>query len=297
VTEAGPGRTVLVTGASSGIGRAACHRLAAQGSRLVLASRSEEALDRTRQECAGRGARDVLAVPTDVGDGDAVEKLFRRSEERLGRVDAVVHAAGVVAYGRFEDIPADVFDQVVTTNLIGTANIARAALRHFGEHEGSLVMLGSVLGKMATPYMSPYASSKWAVQGLARTLQIEARARKNVKVTLVSPGSVNTPIYDQAATFTGRGGHPPLPVISAEKVARAVVDALDEPRREIAVGPANLLMSTGFRLLPGVFDLLVGPLMRTLGQGRSSVDPTPGNVFEPQPGLEAVRGRWPHLWG
>jgi NAD(P)-dependent dehydrogenase (short-subunit alcohol dehydrogenase family) len=295
--EKGPGRTVLVTGASSGIGRATCHRLAAQQARLVLASRSQEALERTRQECAGRGARDVLVVPTDVGDADAVDELFRRAGERFGRVDAVVHAAGVVAYGRFEDVPAEVFDRVVTTNLIGTANVARTALRSFGERGGSLVMLGSVLGKMATPYMSPYASSKWAVQGLVRTLQIEARARKNVEVSLVSPGSVNTPIYDQAATYTGHGGHPPLPIVSPERVARAVVDALDKPGRDISAGPANLLMSTGFRLLPGVFDVLVGPLMRTLGQGRSSVGPNRGNVFEPQPDLEAVRGRWPHLWG
>lgn len=297
MTEPPAGRTVLVTGASSGIGRASCHRLAAQGARLVLASRSEEALELTRQECAARGAQDVLVAPTDVGDADAVDSLFRRAEERFGRVEAVVHAAGVVAYGRFEDIPADVFDRVVTTNLTGTANVGRAALRSFGEEGGSLVVLGSVLGKMATPYMSPYASSKWAVAGLVRILQIEARTRKNVHVSLVSPGSVNTPIYDQAGTYTGHRGHPPLPVTSPERVARAVVSALDKPGRDIAVGPANLLMSTGFRLLPGVFDALVGPLMRTLGQGSASAEPGPGNAFEAHPELEAVRGRWPHLWG
>jgi len=297
VTPGAGSRTVLVTGASSGIGRATAHRLAAQGARLVLAARSEESLERTRQECLARGAEEVLVVATDVGDRDAVADLFARAEDGFGRVDAVVHSAGVVTYGRFEDVPPEVFDRVVATNLVGTANVARAALRAFGAGGGSLVVLGSVLGKMATPYMSPYASSKWAVQGLVRTLQIEARARRNVHVSLVSPGSVNTPIYDQAGSYTGRPGHPPLPVISADRVARAVVSALDKPGRDIAAGPANLVMVAGFRLLPGLFDLLVGPMMRVLGQGRGSVGPNPGNVLEPQPEKEAVRGRWPHLWG
>jgi short-subunit dehydrogenase len=289
---------VLITGASSGIGRATAHQLSAQGARLVLAARSDETLEKTRQECVGRGASEVLVVPTDVGDGDAVQALFDAALARFGRLDAVVAAAGVVAYGRFEDIPADVFDRIVTTNVLGTANVARAALRSFDdEHDGSVVVLGSVLGKIATPYMSPYASSKWAIQGLVRTLQIEARSRKNVHISLITPGGVDTPIYDQAGSYTGRPGSPPPPVISPERVARSVVAALDKPGRDIAAGPANLLMVTGFRLLPGVFDVLVGPMMRALGQGRQSVPANPGNVFEPDPDKEAVHGRWPHIWG
>jgi short-subunit dehydrogenase len=298
VTEAEAPRTVLITGASSGIGRATAHQLASEGARLVLAARSEEALEKTRQECVGRGAGEVLVVPTDVGDGAAVQALFDTAVARFGRLDAVVAAAGVVAYGRFEDIPADVFDRILTTNVLGTANVARAALGTFDdEHDGSVVVLGSVLGKIATPYLSPYASSKWAIQGLVRTLQIEARVRKNVHISLVTPGGVDTPIYDQAGSYTGRPGSPPPPVISPERVARSVVAALDKPGRDIAAGPANLLMVTGFRFLPGVFDALVGPMMRVLGQGRQSVPANPGNVFGPDPGKEAVHGRWPHVWG
>jgi NAD(P)-dependent dehydrogenase (short-subunit alcohol dehydrogenase family) len=296
----GPGDTrgILILGASSGIGRATAHQLAAQGARLVLASRSAESLERTRQECVGRGAHDVLVVPTDVGDREAVDALFDAAADHLGHIDAVVHAATVLAYGVFEDVPPEVFDRCLTTNVVGTTNVARRALQRFAEQDGgSLVVVGSVLAKIVTPYMSSYCTSKWAIQGLVRTLQVEARAKPGVHVSLVSPGGVDTPIYDQAGSYTGRPGSPPPPVVSPEKVARAVVRALDKPGRDIAAGPANWLMVTGFRLLPGVYDVLVGPMMRLLGQGSAGVDPHPGNVFDPVPGKEAVHGRWPHIWG
>jgi short-subunit dehydrogenase len=210
----------------------------------------------------------------------------------------VVHAATVLAYGVFEDVPPEVFDRCLTTNVVGTTNVARRALQRFAEQDGgSLVVVGSVLAKIVTPYMSSYCTSKWAIQGLVRTLQVEARAKPGVHVSLVSPGGVDTPIYDQAGSYTGRPGSPPPPVVSPEKVARAVVRALDKPGRDIAAGPANWLMVTGFRLLPGVYDVLVGPMMRLLGQGSAGVDPHPGNVFDPVPGKEAVHGRWPHIWG
>jgi NAD(P)-dependent dehydrogenase (short-subunit alcohol dehydrogenase family) len=294
-----PGRrSVLVLGASSGIGRATAHQLAAQGARLVLASRSAESLERTRQECVGRGADDVLVVPTDVGDRAAVDALFRAAVDHFGRIDAVVHAATVLAYGVFEDVPPEVFDRCITTNIVGTTNVARATLQRFADQDGgSLVVVGSVLAKIVTPYMSSYCMSKWALHGLVRTLQIEARAKPGVHVSLVSPGGVDTPIYDQAGTYTGRPGSPPPPVVSPEKVARSVVAALDRPGRDIGVGPLNWLMVGGFRLLPGVYDVLVGPMIRLLGQGSERVEPHPGNVFEPVPGREAVHGRWPHLWG
>lgn len=300
---AGPGRqggprVVLVVGASSGIGRATAHQLAEEGARLVLASRSAESLEQVRQECVARGAAEVVVVPTDIGDRAAVDALFDTAVERLGRVDGVVHAAAVLAYGTFEAVPPEVFDRILTTNVTGTGNVARRALLRFGEQDGgSLVVVGSVLGKIATPYMSSYCTSKWAIHGLVRTLQIEARAKPGVHVSLVSPGGVDTPIYDLAGTYTGHPGSPPPPVVSPERVARAVVAALDTPGRDIAVGPANRLMVAGFRLAPGVFDVLVGPMMRLLGQGRDRAEPGPGNVFEPVPDTEAVHGRWPHVWG
>ena len=119
----------------------------------------------------------MLAVPADVTERDAVERLFEAIYARYGRLDAVVNSAAVVAYGRFEDVPAEVFDQVVAINLVGAANVARTALRRFkADGAGQLVVVGSLLGQIATPWMSPYATTKWALHGLARTLQVEAAA-------------------------------------------------------------------------------------------------------------------------
>jgi NAD(P)-dependent dehydrogenase (short-subunit alcohol dehydrogenase family) len=265
---------------------------------LVLAARSPASLEQTRQECVSRGAEEVLTVPVDVGERAQVDALFEAAIERFGRLDGIVHGAAVIAYGRFEDVPPEVFDRIMTTNLTGTANVARRALQVFDEqHGGSLVVIGSVLAKIATPYMATYCTSKWAVQGLVRILQIEARRKPGVHVSLVTPGGVDTPIYDQAGTYTGRPGNPPPPVSAPETVAAKVVTALDKPGRDISAGPVNWVMVTGFRMLPAVYDFLVGPMMRRLGQGKPGVALNPGNVFDPVPAKEAVHGRWPHLWG
>ncbi|MEP7090533.1 MAG: SDR family NAD(P)-dependent oxidoreductase [Nocardioidaceae bacterium] len=291
-------RVVVVTGASSGIGRSAAHQLSAEGARLVLASRSAESLEQVRQECVARGAADVVAVATDVGHGDQVTRLFDTAVERFEQVDAVLHCAAVLAYGRFVDVPSDVFDKTLQTNVTGTANVARSALQQFERQEhGSLVVVGSVLGKIVTPYMSTYCVSKWALQSLVRTLQIETRQQRRIHVSLVTPGGVNTPIYDQAGSYAGHAGHPPPPVNAPETVARAAVAAIDRPGRDIAVGPVNWLMVTGFRALPGVFDGIVGPMMRLVGMQRAPVEATPGNVHEPDAARESVHGRWPHVWG
>ena len=211
----------------------------------------------------------------------------------FGRVDAVVNTAAAVGYGRFEDIPAEVYDRVIGTNLLGTANIARAALRQFRlQGGGDMVLTGSLLGKIAVPFMSPYVTSKWGVHALVRMIQIEARQTPGIHVTLISPGSVNTPAYSQAANYASREGRPPPPIDPPEKVARAIAKSLAAPRRERSVGIANPVVVLGFRLLPAVFDLAVAPLMKLAGLSRRPVPPHPGNVLTAHPEGEAEHGFW-----
>jgi NAD(P)-dependent dehydrogenase (short-subunit alcohol dehydrogenase family) len=289
-------RTVLVTGASSGIGRATALRLARAGDNLVLVSRSPDVLAEVAADCAREGAKAIVAE-ADVADAQAVDAAFERGGAEFGAVDGVVHSAAVLAYGRFEDVPTEVFDRALVVNVLGTANVARAALHHFrSAGGGTLVVVGSVLGRVSVPLLSGYATSKWAVHGLVRALQIEARRTPGIRIGLVSPGGVDTPIYLQAGTYLSRHGRPPPPVDSPEKVARVVVRSLDDPKRDASVGAANGVMSAGFRWMPGVFDLLVTPLMEVAAVSRDAVANSSGNVFDPLPEGEGVHGQWGRHW-
>jgi short-subunit dehydrogenase len=121
-------------------------------------------------------------------------------------------------------------------------------------------------------------------------MQQELRDLPGVHVSAVAPGGTTTPIYEQAATVLGNAGHPPPPVYTPERVARAVVDRVANPRRLKQSGFTNPLIIAGFRLFPPVFDALVGPLLKTFGMAREPVPPTTGNVFAPVPEKESVRG-------
>lgn len=290
-TPTEPRRSALITGASSGIGRATAIRMAGDNWDLVLVSRSAEALQDVAELCAQHGSRAVPVV-ADVADERAVRRAFDVATTELGGVDAVIHSAAALAYGRFEDVPSDVFHAATETTIHGTVNVARSALRTFRDHgeAGSLVVVGSLLGKIATPFMSTYVTSKWAVHGLVRTLQIEARATPGISISLVSPGGVDTPVYRQAGSYLGVHGQPPPPVSSPEQVAAAVVASIDAPRRERSVGPANPLVVLGFRTIPGLFDRLVTPLMRLGGLSREPVGATAGNVLAPSPSGEMLYG-------
>lgn len=278
-TPPAPAPVVLVIGASSGIGRATALLLAAKGARLVLSSRSRATLDPVAQLCREQGA-EVSVVEVDVLDRTGVETLVASAVARHGRLDVCVHSAAVVGYGRFDDVPAEVFDRVVQTGVLGTANVARSVLGVFRrQRSGTFIVVGSILGRIVTPYISPYITGKAAVHALTRILAIENRDLPDVNICLLMPGSVDTPVYRRAANFTGRIAKPPPPVISPEKVARAVLRLIVHPRPRVDVGPVNKLMAFGFTALPAVYDLLVTPMMNRLSLGKR-LTPHEGNVFE-----------------
>lgn len=141
---------IVITGASSGIGRETALRYAGRQARLVLASRSEDSLRIVAEECQIAGAAEVIVTPTDIADADQVQRLFDTAIARFGRVDVAVQCAAITAFGRFEDIPIDVFDGIVRTNILGAANVARSAMVHFQRRgAGHLVLIGSLLGTTA----------------------------------------------------------------------------------------------------------------------------------------------------
>ncbi len=285
-------RVLLVTGASSGIGLAVAQQAALAGDHLALVARDEGSLEQTAKECERAGAASTMVVPTDVGDDDAVRRCVARVLDRHGRIDAVVNSAGVVVYGRAEEVPAEVSDGVLRTNLLGSMNVARHVIPVLrSQREGSLVLIGSVIGHIAAPSMTAYAVSKWGVRSLARQLQIENRDVGGVHVSYVAPGGIVTPIYEQAGNYAGWAGRPPPPSVGPDRVARLVHERLDRPRHRSQVGAANGIMRAGFSALPGLYDLLVGPLFTYAAVDASRpVEPHPGNVLQSRPEMNRLHG-------
>jgi NAD(P)-dependent dehydrogenase (short-subunit alcohol dehydrogenase family) len=293
MSHPGTPRTVLITGASSGIGRATAVELAGRGARLVLVARGRTALEETAEEARAAGAEAAVVCPADVLDEEAVRAAVTTAVDRFGRLDAVVHAAQVMAYGTIEEVPAKVFETVVETAVHGTANVARVVLPLFRQQEaGHLLIVNSLLGQVAAPLMGSYIAAKWGQLGLIRVLQQETRDVPGISVSAVQPGGVDTPIYFQAASWTGSTGRPPPPVYSPQRVARTVVATLDRPRRTVQAGLFNPVITAAFRLVPGVYDYLVGPLLQRLAIADDDVPPTEGNVFESRPAGNATEGRW-----
>ncbi len=290
------GRVVVVVGASSGIGLAAAIAFATRDDHLVLVSRSAQALEAAETACRGAGTGEVDTVVGDIGDPATADRIVARTLERYGRLDVVVHSATVMGYGTVETMPSDVFTAVVDTAVHGTVHLSRAVLPVMRrQHAGTFIGINSLLGSITVPHMGAYAASKWGQRAVLRTLQQETRDEPGVHVCIVSPGSINTPIYYQAANYSGQAVRPPWPVLSPERVGAAILRLADRPRRHVSVpvGPGNPVIIAGFRLLPLVYDRLVGPLFRLAALTRKRVAPTTGNVHQPLPARERVHGRWP----
>ncbi|HEX5917316.1 MAG TPA: SDR family NAD(P)-dependent oxidoreductase, partial [Nocardioides sp.] len=287
-----PPRVVLVTGASSGIGEAAAHRFARRGDHLVLLARGREALERVARDCDTLGAASTTVTPADISRDDEVEAAVGTTMARHGWIDTVIGSAGVVAYGQVQDVPAEVFDQVVATNLLGSVNLARHVLPVMRtQGAGSLVVVGSVIGHIVVPDMAAYVVSKWGVRALVRQLQVDNRDCPGVRIEYVAPGGVDTPIYRQAATYGDAAGRPPFPVTGPERIADRTLAVADGRRSGGQVGLANEVIRLGFSALPWAYDRLVGPMFSVAAQDQTvAVEPDPGNVLRSRQEHNGLRG-------
>ena len=276
---------LVVTGASSGIGEETALRFAARRARLVLGARSEEALLRVAAECRAVGARAVVVQATDIGDAGQVQALFDTAVLRFGRIDIAVQCAAITSFGRFGDVPVEVFDQIVRTNLLGSANVARSALEHFSSREaGHLVLVGSLLGSVAVPYQSAYVASKFGLNGLVRALRQEYRHLPGIRVHGVYPGPVDTPVYSTASNYFGRTPRIPPTAVSPSTVVAAIVRATDRPRSgERQVGWMNQPAIAAYRVLPALFDAVIGPFLRAVAFTSQPTASSDGNAFDGAP--------------
>ncbi|WP_328475358.1 SDR family NAD(P)-dependent oxidoreductase [Actinoplanes sp. NBC_00393] len=278
-----PDAVVLVTGASSGIGRATALAFAAEGARLVLAARSPGALAEVERDCRARGAQ-VLVVPTDIGDPAAVERLAHSAVQRYGRIDVWVEAAAVGIAGPLGSESVDEIRRLVDTNVFGSVLCSRAALTTFRRQgDGTLVLVGSLLSVFPNPTIPLYSMSKFAIRGLALSLQQAVARHPRIRVSLVLPGPVDTPFFRRAANHSGRQLRAIPPAYAPERIAAKIVSCARRPRRQATAGVVSHLALVAHRLAPRVTETVVGQWGGALVTRAAGAAPGPGALFDPPP--------------
>ena len=259
------GKTVLITGASEGIGRALALTLAAGKPRLVLAARSEARLAEAARACAAQGA-EVLALPVDVSRAADCQQLVARTLERFGTLDVVVNNAGITMWSRFDAISdLGIFSRLLAVNYLGAVYTTAAALPHLKASRGLIVAVASIAGLTGVPERTAYAGSKHAMVGFFESLRIEL-AGSGVDVTIVAPDFVVSEIHRRAIGPDGAPlGQTPMQethIMSAEDCARLMVSAMRRRQRLLITSARGRLGRWARLMAPAVVDRVAARAIR-----------------------------------
>ncbi|RYZ19467.1 MAG: SDR family oxidoreductase [Chitinophagaceae bacterium] len=286
------GKVFVITGASSGAGRAIAIACAEGGARIVLASRNGPALDGLLEEIKALGA-EAIAVPTDTREAAQQGALVEAARLCFGRIDVWVNNAGVLAAGALEDVPAGINEAVIRTNLIGYVHGAQAVIPLF-KYQGSGILINniSVGGWLPTPYMAAYCASKFGLKGFSEALRGELAAYPGIHVCDLFPAFLDTPGIQHAANYTGKVLRPAPPLYDPRQVARAVVQLAAHPRNARALGLLPHLLHAAYLLFPGITRRVTGGMIRTYLRNADPTVHTPGNVLETVDYGTAVDGGW-----
>ncbi|OKK04382.1 short-chain dehydrogenase [Streptomyces sp. CB03234] len=282
-------RTVVITGAGGGVGRASARAFAACGDRIALLGRGEKGLAGVAAEVRDAGG-EALAVPVDVSDAQAVEDAAERVETELGPIDVWVNNAFTGVFAPFTEIGADEFRRVTEVTYLGYVNGTRAALRRMVPRDrGTVVQVGSALAYRGIPLQSAYCGAKHAIQGWNESVRCELlHAGSRVRTTMVQLPAVNTPQFDWVLSRMPGRARPVAPVYQPEVAARAVVHAARHPgRREYRVGASTVATLIANALAPGLLDRYLARTMYAAQQDtgtQASDEPAPSNLWAPVDG-------------
>jgi len=273
------GKTVVITGASSGAGRAAALEFAQQGANVVLAARNESALQEIAAECNELGA-ETLVVPTDVTDSKAMINLANAANDWHGMIDIWINNAGVLAAGPFDEMPMALHEQVIQTNLIGYMNGAHAVLPFFKKQNfGILINNISIGGYLPVLFGTGYTASKFGLRGFSEALKAELANWPYIYVCDLFPAFLDTPGILHAGNYTGKALKPAPPVYDPQCVAKAMVEVADSPRSNTYVGAVSPLFKLGHALFPEMMTNLTGRFMRGYLKKAHPIELTDGNIY------------------
>ena len=289
-------QVVVVTGASSGIGRAIARAAGERGARVVVSARNGDALAAAVGEIEAVGGA-ALAVTADAtSEGDA-EALCTAAVERFGRIDTFVDSVMVTVYAEVEQLEPDELRRVLEVNFVGRALTYRAALPHLKASRGTYVDVNSGLAYRGIPLQAAYCASKAAGRAFFESARVELeRQGAGVDLCLILPGGINTPQFDRGRQKLGKQPQPIPPIYQPEVIARAALYCCEHPQRELPVTWACQKLLWGQKLSPRAGDLV---LLRTGWKGQTTGEPkpvgSPDNLFETLPGDPGAHGRFDAL--
>jgi NAD(P)-dependent dehydrogenase (short-subunit alcohol dehydrogenase family) len=284
----------LVTGASSGVGRAVARRLAEDGYDVALIARGRQGLDGARLDVERIGRR-ALAIPTDVANEAQVEEAAERTESALGPIEVWVNNAMTTVFAPFDEIEPEEFRRVTEVTYLGVVWGTRAALRRMKPRDrGSVVMVASALAYRGIPLQSAYCGSKHAIKGFFESVRTELiHDGSGVRMSIVELPAVNTPQFDQCRTRLPKQPQPVPPIYQPEVAADAIAWAARSGEREIYVGAPTWKTIWGERIAPGIGDRY---LAKNGYQGQQADEPVdgdrPDNLFAPVEGDRGAHGRF-----
>ncbi len=288
------GDIVVITGATSGVGRATARRFAETGANVALLARGEEALEGAAKDVESLGGT-PLPIPTDVAEAGQVEVAAGQAERELGPIDVWVNNAMTTVFAQVKDIAPEEFRRVMDVNYLGTVNGTQAALRRFLPRDrGCIVQVGSALAYRSIPLQAAYCASKHAVEGFTQSLRCELLHQKSkVRLSIVHLPGLNTPQFDHCESKMPNTAQPVPPIYQPEVAAEAVFWAAHHARREVWVGGSTVGTIMANRLAPGLLDRYLARTNYEAQQSDEPEDPTRrGNLWEPAPGDPGAHGRF-----